>query len=169
MRRRFSSIVFVVVGLGSYACSSSDTGGGNTTNTCKEYSPPAGTDLNNPQVSFKTDVYPIFTGSCGLSTSCHGSKTTSQSNLYLGSRTETDTSAVRNGIVGKQAQALAMNVVTAGDPKNSYLMHKMDGDQCTLTCKGGSCQRAMPDGSDPLSEEKRLVVRRWIAQGAKDN
>lgn len=149
------------------ACSSDSSGGGGTTGGCKEFTTTA--DLTTPQVSFKTDVFPIFGASCGLSTSCHGSKTSSQSGLYLGSRTETDISGVRNGIVGKASVAISMPIITASDPKNSYLMRKMDGDQCALKCNGGDCKRSMPDGSDVLSEDKRLVVRRWIAQGAKDN
>jgi hypothetical protein len=146
----------------SAACSSDPPAGG-----CKEFAP-AG-DMNTPTASFKDHVYPIFRQSCGLSSSCHGAPTTSKGNLYLGSATETNIAQVRSGLMGKKAEAIDMNLIAPGDPKNSYLMRKMDGDQCALKCKTGDCGRVMPDGSDPLPEEKRLTIRRWIVQGAKDN
>jgi hypothetical protein len=151
-------------------CSSPSSGGP----SCTTYDP-GSIDLQNPKVSFKNDVViGVFNKSCGLSTSCHGSATSSQQGLFLGDKNKAgaDSSAVRTGIVGVKATEIAsMPVVTAGDPKTSYLMHKMDGDNCTLNaqCVGGDCQSTMPQGVDLLPPENRDVVRRWIAQGAQDN
>ena len=157
--------------------SSGDGGGSSGTSGssgCQAYDP-GSIDLQNPKVSFKTDVVAgVFNKSCGLSTSCHGSPTTSQTGLFLGAKDQAgaDSSTVQKAIVGVVAQEDAtIKIITAGDPKNSYLMHKMDADQCTLNaaCTGGDCLSSMPQGSDPLPPASRDVVRRWIAQGALEN
>jgi hypothetical protein len=51
------------------------------------------------------------------------------------------------------------------------LMRKMDGSQCALDaqCAGGSCQSSMPKNESLLEVAQRDIVRRWIAQGAKQN
>jgi hypothetical protein len=82
----------------------------------------------------------------------------------------------------KAAEAPEMDLIAPGDPANSYLMHKMDNDQCTLAaqCNAGAlgskipdCGKAMPPvaASMPLklSAATRDVVRAWIHQGAQDN
>jgi hypothetical protein len=64
-----------------------------------------------------------------------------------------------------------MAYVKAGDPSQSFLMRKMDGDQCVLDaqCAGMTCQTSMPQNLPLLDVAPRDVVRRWIAQGAADN
>jgi hypothetical protein len=88
------------------------------------------------------------------------------------------TQLVLGGLVGvKSTEDLSMNLVTAGDPAQSFLMHKMDGDQCTLVsqCMMGNsfrpnCGVFMPYQAPTLLDvPTRDTVRRWIAQGAKDN
>ena len=61
-------------------------------------------------------------------------------------------------------------IVAPGDPGKSFLMHKMDNSlKCeTLTC-GAKCGGSMPLGSPTLSQDQRDTVRRWIAQGAKND
>ena len=43
--------------------------------------------------------------------------------------------------------------------------------QCALDaqCTSGSCQGSMPKNDKPLAVETRDIVRRWIAQGAKND
>ena len=138
--------------------------------TCKPYAVPAGTDLMNPVVSFKNDVLPVFVQSCTFS-SCHGSMT-ANNGIYLGEHVGPSTPSIVIANMLKPSQDLpSMNFVTAGDPANSFIMHKMDGDQCTLDmkCTNGSCQSSMPQGDPTLPVANRDVIRRWIAQGAKDN
>ncbi len=156
-----------VATLASTACSSSSS-----PKACVAYQLPAGTDLTTPTVSFKSDVLPILVESCAFS-SCHGAPSGGNNGVYFGSKTATnDPSAIRSGFVGVKAQENpSMNFVTAGDPSQSYVMHKLDADQCLFDakCTNGSCQSSMPQSSDTLPEETRLVIRRWIAQGAADN
>jgi len=152
----------------SDGCSSS-SGSGSTSgsSSCVDYSPPAGFDANTPSVSFINDVMPIFGQSCAFST-CHGSTIGTANGVFLGP----DPVRVYAAIVGVRGDELqTMPFVTAGDPRQSYLMRKMDASQCAVdsTCTGGSCQGSMPKNEDSLDLPTRDIVRRWIAQGAKNN
>lgn len=176
------------------ACSSSSSGGGCTEGggadggTCTPGSTPAYTscaDLTTP-VSFAKDVQPTFNMSCGLSTpgTCHALQQPGNTTpwlIYLGSSpnpSSVDAGQVLDGIVGKPAQEdPSMNVVTAGDPDHSYLMHKLDYDQCQFSepCNATknpiflNCGLGMPYQSGILDQDTRDNIRRWIAQGAKNN
>ena len=137
---------------------------------CTTYVVPAGTDLTTPKVSFQNDVMPIFAASCGLSTSCHGAE--SGPRIFLGSKTNMNGAAILAQTVGVPATELtAMSYITASDPTKSFLMHKMDGDMCTLNaqCVNGDCGLSMPQNNDLLDVSRRDTVRRWIAQGAPNN
>ena len=57
--------------------------------------------------------------------------------------------------------------IKAGDPANSYLLHRIDGDACTLAgCTSAACSELMPQGGPRSPRPKRLTIRGWIAQGA---
>ncbi len=178
----FAAIVLALASLAACSSSSStsssgssgSSGGSSGASGCVAYDP-GKLDLTTPKVSFKTDVVAsVFNKSCGLSTSCHGSPTASQGGLFLGAKDQlgADSSKVHGLVVGVLSKDLAtMPFVTASDPSKSFLMHKMDGDQCVFNaqCTGADCQLSMPQGSDILPSPSRDVVRRWIAQGALDN
>jgi hypothetical protein len=154
-----SALAFSLLG-----CSSDEPPGGGS---CIDYQPPAGFDALTPAVSFSRDVMPVFKQSCAFST-CHGSTTGPANGVFLGD----DAARVHKALVGARSGELAtMNFVTASDPRQSYLMRKMDASQCALDaqCTGGSCQGSMPKNEDPLPVDKRDIVRRWIAQGAKND
>jgi hypothetical protein len=163
----------LVLGLALGACGSESDAG----DDC-----PAAPD----SVSFRSDLLPIFRGSCGLSeTSCHGSELSSKADLYLGPRPsepEPDAaarSAIIAGIVDQPSKtAPSMNLVTPGDPAQSFLMLKMDGshNDAGLACtalpgakSGQPCGDSMPQGTGARCASQREIVRRWIAQGAADN
>jgi hypothetical protein len=175
-------------------CSSSSSGGGGgcdtggadggTCNAPTSSNPtPAYTscaNLTSPTVSFSKDVAPTFNDSCGVSNACHQPPANpAVANLVLG-LPDGGVSAdmVIQSIVGKAAlENPNMDIVKAGDPDNSYLMHKMDGDQClyAATCnKTGNpifneCGVQMPFNSGVLDTPTRDNIRRWIAQGAQNN
>ena len=50
-------------------------------------------------------------------------------------------------------------------------MRKVDGSQCALDaqCTGASCQGSMPKNEGLLDLARRDTIRRWIAQGAKND
>ena len=86
-----------------------------------------------------------------------------------------------------------LSIVKAGDPADSYMMHKLDGDFCRLAAACNAtgqatfleCGIAMPYGlpslcldsqSDCVKNQtlqqqhgERDQIRRWIAQGASAN
>lgn len=135
---------------------------------CSDYSPPASFDANNPTVSFSKDVMPVFTQSCAF-TSCHGSSTGSANGVFLGGA---DPTRVHKAIVDVRSSKLpTMSYVKASDPRESFLMRKMDGSHCVLDaqCTSGDCGQSMPRNDETLSLETRDKVRRWIAQGAKND
>jgi hypothetical protein len=149
-------------------------GAGDGGATCAAYVVPPGTILTQPSVSFRSDLMKVFNASCGAS-SCHGQTGAPAGGLFLGleSARGGDAAMVRAGLVGHAAAELpSMPLVTAGDPEHSYLMHKLDGDQCAFAaqCSGGDCMTFMPQGAQqPLPVETRDQVRRWIASGAGDD
>lgn len=127
----------------------------------------ATTEPTKAAVSFSKDVIPVFQRSCAFST-CHGATTGPANGVFLGN----DPARVHAGIVGvKSGELASMNFITAGDPKQSYLMRKMDGSQCTLDaqCKGGTCNGSMPKNDITLPAETRDIIRRWIVAGAKND
>ncbi|HEY3816609.1 MAG TPA: hypothetical protein VGL81_05535 [Polyangiaceae bacterium] len=186
-------VLTFLLACSSVACSASSTAatpeagapdacgtGGNDGGTC------LGTyvscaDLTTPTVSFAMDIVPIFQPSCAIAGStCHGTPdvATTQARPYLGNFDGgTDASEVVQGLVSVLSnEDPTMNTVAPGDPVNSFLMHKLDGDQCTLAnaCASSKtqytdCGQQMPYSSPPLDEATRDIVRRWIAQGAKNN
>ncbi len=148
--------------------------GGGGGGSCPLYLVPAGTDLMSPTVTFKADVMHVFNANCGA-TSCHGTTMNPTGTLFLGTEAAagSDASTVYAKLVGpKSVELTSMPYVTPGDPSKSYLMHKIDGDQCAFDphCVGGTCLAVMPNGlGQPMPVATRDTVRRWIAQGAKDD
>jgi hypothetical protein len=152
---------------GAGGSSSGSSSGGSTSGSssgstaCVAYESDA--DLTTPTVSFSKDVLPLFEHSCGLSSSCHfdpGPNTISTLGIFLGCDINYDAGAgsvnacvtatpgpiVYQDLVGTAdggplapLEITGMPFVTAGDPTKSYIMHKLDGDLCTLTtCKMGN-------------------------------
>jgi hypothetical protein len=74
-----------------------------------------------------------------------------------------------------------MMIIAPGDPEHSFMMYKLDGDpnatnvndevSCsTLSCASGmTCGGSMPSGGPQLSSTDRNTIRRWIAEGAKND
>ncbi|HLK37996.1 MAG TPA: hypothetical protein VKU41_14645 [Polyangiaceae bacterium] len=154
------------------------TGGG-----CPAYVSAA--DLSKPATSLARDVLPIFSAHCAVGgASCHGDPSVvAQARPLLGVGASDASpaevaSAIFGGLVGvKSSEDLSMDLVAAGDPEQSFLMHKMDGDQCRFISEcmvDGSyrpnCGVFMPyQAPTVIDPSLRDVVRRWIAQGARND
>jgi predicted CxxxxCH...CXXCH cytochrome family protein len=110
---------------------------------------------------------PIFHATCS-NDACHGSGEP-QGGVYFGSNAQ----MVYANLVGVAALELpSMSLVEAGDPSNSFVMHKLDSDQCAFSneCAPPGCGAQMPMGStNPMPLANRNTIRRWIAQGATQN
>jgi hypothetical protein len=175
---------------------------------CAAYASDA--DLARPVVSFAADLLPLFLQSCGLSASCHSHddfvapspRPWGAPLVYLGCVRNDPTALpcdtpnsgpdVYRALVGlpdggpeagpeQPVEIASMPFVTPGNPARSYLMHKLDGDLCTLSCIPANplivgvegmapwCGGQEPYHEGPLSQPSRDLVRRWIAQGARNN
>jgi hypothetical protein len=158
------------------SCSNSSTPAGGDAGGCPAYVVPSGTDLTTPAISFKNDIIPFFVLSCDFS-ACHADGMMGSNGLALGNKMmTTNVATVYGAIVGKPSGQLpTMNYITANDPSKSYMMHKLDGDQCLYEgkCTGStsapSCMGSMPLGSPLLDVPTRDKLRKWIAQGAQNN
>jgi hypothetical protein len=143
------------------------------------------------QQSLKNDVIPIFAVSCAFS-SCHASESNPMGGLYLGPNInnvmgtasatppyyppdDATLAKIHAGLVGAKSKlAVTMPVVEANNPKNSFLMHKVDGDQACvdIACNAistGKCGQSMPQLSAPIEPAAAGAIRDWIAQGAANN
>jgi hypothetical protein len=177
------SLVGLIAPAGCSSPSSESSAGTTTAGGCTTY---VSTGDLSKSVSFASDVMPIFQASCATGgTSCHaaGPNPTPMA-LFLGGGAES-AKAIHDRIVGQPSgENPAMNLVTAGDPAHSFLMHKMDNDQCTLAsqCAAGTyanvyknCGAVMPQPvppattSDALPAAQRDTVRAWIMQGARND
>lgn len=135
-------------------------------------------DGSTPAVSFKADVLPILRQSCGLSSACHGNQSNPTGDRpYLGpalkdgEATDAQIAAIFDQNVNKAAmKEPKMKIVAPGDPANSFLLYKLDGTSCgKLACAASaSCGTQMPQGG-VMPCEQRDILRRWIAQGAKND
>ncbi|MFT3768622.1 MAG: hypothetical protein QM820_24515 [Minicystis sp.] len=165
--------------------SSSGTGGTTPTAACFDYT---SFDATTPAVHFQADVLPILRLSCGLSQSCHGNENGPGGQHYYGPKnsdpapTAAQIQAIFDQSVDKPSVANpTMKVIAPGDPANSFMLYKLDGDPSAkdkdaqvscdkLACAADkTCLDAMPQGGPQLPADKRDTLRRWIAQGAKND
>ncbi|MBX3209524.1 MAG: hypothetical protein KF764_31105 [Labilithrix sp.] len=121
-------------------------------------------------VSFKEDVAPLLATSCALA-ACHSSKE-SNLNFYI----TYEPAQIYAELMKTSPTCETSKFVVPGKPAESMVMLKMDNEQDKLPERCGSARRSeMPPGDPPksgnalLDKEDRDLVRRWIAQGAKDN
>ena len=142
------------------ACASSSDGG--KARQC--LAPAPAVELLQPEVSFRTTVFPIVEKNCALS-ACHA-----DAKLSLGIFLPNDPAQVYKAMHAPATSNLKLDFVKAGAPADSFLMHKLDGTHCALDadCLKGACGQEMPPGGI-LGIDERTAIRRWIAQGATDN
>ncbi len=109
-------------------------------------------------VSFQRDVIPVFAGSCTSTTICHGQTNDPEAeNLYLGlsasdgTNGPSDLAMVYAGLVGtKSIEDPSMNIVSMGDLENSFLWHKVEGDENSDSTAVNGCQ-PQANGPNPCS------------------
>jgi hypothetical protein len=139
-------------------------------------------------VSFMRDVMPIFQTTCTLSSVCHGQmNNAAEEDLYLGENAGgASPSAVFGGLVGvRSKEDPSMNLVTAGSLGNSYLWHKLIGDQNTNAAVQTGCAQAPSQCADcttqahcgaqepylsaGLPADELCTIQSWIDEGAPNN
>lgn len=134
-------------------------------------------DTSGPEVSFTADLMPFFAVTCAFG-GCHDGDTR-QAGLYLGpnvSKGPADASTqreVHDSLLSAATTTRELPRITPFDPSKSFLMLKVAGCQNAvgLTCgdriPGQPCGARMPYLSPPLAPEKRAMLARWIADGAR--
>jgi hypothetical protein len=167
-----------LAGCGGGSSSSTGDGGGGGAGGGADYSC---FEADTPVVTFKADVLPILRTSCGLSSSCHNNENGPGGQHYLGPKlsdpapTAEQIAKIFEQSIGKTPVLNAgMSIITPKDPEHSFFMYKLDGLACSkLACaEDKSCGGLMPLGVSETSlmePAKRDVIRRWIAQGAKND
>lgn len=138
---------------------------------------PRAEDAAGPVVSFEGDLMPLFSMSCAFG-ACHDIAS-HQAGLDLGPNFN-DGPADAGTRTQVLASLLAASTttpdlprVTPFEPARSFLMLKLEGCQnemglrCTSALPGQPCGARMPAVSNELPADKRALVWRWIAQGAK--
>jgi len=123
---------------------------------------PAEPEVARP--TFTRDVVPLFQGSCGFGSGCHG---TAQPAGYLPLVPGVAEPAV---LLARMKEASvrepSLPRVRPGDPAGSFLLHKVTGDYTGLPCAPGACGERMPQRSSALPAEDVAMLERWIQQGA---
>jgi hypothetical protein len=114
---------------------------------------PSGTcgtrDLEQPART-EAEVRPILARSCALG-GCH-LRAPGAGGLVL----DVSSPAWVDALVGVPArQGGGLDLVAAGSPGESWLVHKIDG-----------CGGRMPPAGDPMTAEERATIVGWIAAGA---
>ena len=114
-------------------------------------------DAGSDPVSFANDVQPIFSQSCGTSTTCHLKSSPSEGlSLKVG-----QAYASLVDVPAKQ-NCNGQDRVEPGSAAGSYLVNKITA---TDICPG---EMKMPPGSN-LATDKRQAIIDWICQGAQNN
>ena len=117
-----------------------------------------------PNVSLSGDIEPVFYDHCQK---CHVFQKRGELTLSPGA-SHAELVDVPNLLLFGDP----MMRVTAGDPQQSYLMHKLLGCH-PANPDWGYLQGPMPPedfpGALPMSDEQKSLVWSWILQGALDN
>lgn len=158
-----ASLIVIVIAVAASGCSRSSHG-------APEKDAGFGVDvtigerLDAPPVRFRADVVPILEARCAFA-SCHGDRTAAHG-VFLGRGAPHD---AHDGLVGVvSARYRGQVLVKPFDSGGSFVMRKIDGTLAGLSC-GDACGAPMPKKNPPLAARERIVVARWIAQGAKDD
>lgn len=126
------------------------TTGTDTTETTDGGGTETGAYTTGMMVDYQTDIVPIWTKNC----SCHGGGFPDAGlDLFGGAD-------LYVGVASKQLPS--MNLIEPGSPDDSYLWHKLLGDEYTI----GGTGSPMPAGRPHLPNETLQYVYDWINQGA---
>ncbi|AKJ06854.1 Hypothetical protein AA314_08480 [Archangium gephyra] len=114
--------------------------------------------------TFSEDVVPLFQGSCGFGSGCHGTaQPAGHVQLTLGSG---DAATLLARLKEKSVREPSLALVDPGNPSGSFLLHKVTGDYTGLPCAPSACGERMPQRSTPLPQESLDMLELWIQQGA---
>ncbi|HYO70040.1 MAG TPA: hypothetical protein VEU33_28590 [Archangium sp.] len=114
--------------------------------------------------TFSQDVVPLFQGSCGFGSGCHGTaQPAGHVQLTLGSG---DAATLLARLKEKSVREPSLPLVDPGNPSGSFLLRKVTGDYTGLPCAPSACGERMPQRNMPLPQETLGMLELWIQQGA---
>ena len=114
--------------------------------------------------TFSQDVVPLFQGSCGFGSGCHGTaQSAGHVQLTLGSG---DAATLLARLKEKSVREPSLPLVDPGNPSGSFLLRKLTGDYTGLPCAPSACGERMPQRNTPLPQETLDMLERWIQRGA---
>jgi len=123
-----------------------------------------GGEQEEERPTFSRDVVPLFQGSCGFGSGCHG---TAQPAGYVQLTTGSgDAAALLERLKARSVREPSLPLVDPGNPSGSFLLRKVTGDFTGLPCAPNACGERMPQRSTPLPQEELDSLERWIQQGA---
>lgn len=123
-----------------------------------------GGETEEERPTFSRDVVPLFQGSCGFGSGCHG---TAQPAGYVQLTTGSgDAAALLERLKARSVREPSLPLVDPGNPSGSFLLRKVTGDFTGLPCAPSACGERMPQRSTPLPQEALDSLERWIQQGA---
>lgn len=111
------------------------------------------------RISFINDIQPVFNRQC---VQCH------TADDHMGELILEDSYSYQSLVNVPAMQLFSMRRVAPGNPKESYLMHKLEDTQFSV---GGSGW-IMPPKTHPtirLTPKDIQVIRTWVSEGARDN
>lgn len=108
-------------------------------------------------VSYKTQIQPIFNAQCVF---CHVTGA-ENGGLNLGR------SASFANLVGTPSTESKLLRVAPAKPEDSYLIHKLQGDQANVGGNGDRMPRTDPPR--PLDPAQLELIKTWIRAGAQNN
>jgi hypothetical protein len=111
------------------------------------------------QLATADDVRPIVARACAIG-GCHLSAP-GAGGLVLDMTSPAWITALVD-VPARQSPSLAL--IVPGDPAQSWLVRKLDGEFCPAQCPGG-CGGRMPVG-EPLTAAERATIIAWIESGA---
>ena len=108
-----------------------------------------------------SDVQRVYTSSCAIGRSCHGS---------IGVTPMLSEAMSHGATVNVNSTQISMPLITPGSLERSYLWHKINGTMDALPeCQGtaANCGSRMPMvGGVALDAAQIETIRRWILAGA---
>ena len=152
------AIAVLAIGGTLTGCASSGGGGGGGAPPKPACKPPA-----TPTISFSMDIQPIFNRSCAL-VSCHTGAVPAQGQ-------DLSPGVAYGQVVNvSSTEQPKLKRVRPGDPNNSYLVRKIQGDpRISGVLMPNGCPGVPAAGAQCLTPDEIAAIVQWITECAPNN
>jgi hypothetical protein len=113
--------------------------------------------------SFRRDIVPLLAQSCA-DLDCHGDPANTRVGVHFNTN---DPDALYTELQRESPTAKGVKLVAPGDPTQSFLYAKINGDEGNFDskCGQGGCGETMPPGTK-IDSSQRDAMKAWIMDGA---